>query len=70
MNEAWNADDIQEHDEIMEELRTCSDGELVAILDWEDEDSLPSMIIEAHDYALAGVYPEEIQTEIDRRLCY
>jgi hypothetical protein len=27
------------------------------------------MFVETHGYALACVYPEEIQTEIDRRLC-
>jgi hypothetical protein len=59
----WDADDIQEHDEMMTELQTCSDGELVALL--EDEDCCCQ---ETHGFALAGVHPEEIQTEIDRRL--
>jgi hypothetical protein len=59
----WDRFDIQEHDEMMAELSTCTDGELVALLEDEDE-----CCEETHDFALAGVHPEEIQTEIDRRL--
>jgi len=69
MNQPWDENDIQEHDEMMRELETCSDGELVALLEDDDRDSLPPMFVETHGYALACVYPEEIQTEIDRRLC-
>jgi|CZKR01.1.fsa_nt_gi hypothetical protein len=33
----WDRFDIQEHDEMMAELSTCTDGELVAFLEDEDE---------------------------------
>lgn len=61
--DAWDGFDVEEHDEMMAELQTCTDGELVALLGDEDE-----VCRETHGYALAGVYDEEIQAEIDRRI--